>query len=237
MAVKFIEYEGFEYKLSYDLLHPHNKKMILFLHGWGSNKELMQTAFQNSFTHYAHLYLDMPGFGKSNHHAPLTTKDYAAIVTLVLEAFDYKKEMIFGHSFGGKVATLLNPQTLVLLSTAGIVEKKPLKIRAKIALFKLFKPLGAAKFRSLFVSDDAKGMDSAMYQTFKNVVDEDFTSFFQNYRGNCFIFWGRDDRATSLQSGQKIAQLITNSRLHTFGGDHYFFLHHAKQIEKLIQDV
>lgn len=232
MAVKFVKYEGFEYKLSYDLLNPSNKKALLFLHGWGSNKEVMKNAFKNSFKSYTHLYLDMPGFGASNHDKALKTSDYAHIVTLFLKEFEVEVEAIFGHSYGGKVATLLNPKKLVLLSSAGIVENKPLKIKAKIALFKLLKPFGIKKFRKLFVSSDAKEVDEAMYQTFKNVVDEDFSKHFENFKNEALIFWGKNDKATTIQSGKKIAALIHNSKFYPLEGDHYFFLKHSKEIEK-----
>jgi pimeloyl-ACP methyl ester carboxylesterase len=233
MAVKFIEYEGFEYKLSYDLCNPSHKKALLFLHGWGSNKEVMKQAFSNVFSEYTHIYLDMPGFGASNHGGALHTKDYANIVSTFIGAFDVEIQAVFGHSFGGKVATLLAPKKLILLSSAGIVEKKPLSVKLKIALFKLLKPLGIAKFRKLFVSADAKQMDAQMYQTFKNVVDEDFSEHFKNFANEAIIFWGTADKATSLQSGQTIAKLIKNATFHPLEGDHYFFLKQSKKIESL----
>jgi len=236
MAAKFLSYEGFEYKLSYDLLNSQNKKALLFLHGWGSNKEVMKKAFGSVFKNYAHIYLDMPGFGKSNHHKPLTTQDYANITQKFLQQFDFEIEAIFGHSFGGKVATLLNPKKLVLLSSAGIIEKKPLIVKCKITLYKLFKPFGAKRLKKLFISSDAKGMDEAMYQTFKNVVDEDFTQHFQSFKGDATIFWGKRDTATTLKSGEKIAALIPQSRFYPLEGNHYFFLHHSNTIEKFYQN-
>ncbi len=42
-----------------------------------------------------------------------------------------------------------------------------------------------------------------MYATFKNVVDEDFSSKFEAFSNNALIFWGEEDRATSLESGKK----------------------------------
>lgn len=233
MAVKFIEYGGFEYRLSYDLCNPSQKKALLFLHGWGSNKEVMKQAFSGVFNQYAHIYLDMPGFGASSHGGALYTSDYANIVSKFVNEFDVDLQGVFGHSFGGKVATLLHPKKLILLSSAGIVEKKPLRVKMKIALFKLLKPLGIAKFRKLFVSADAKQMDAQMYQTFKNVVDEDFSEHFKNFDNEAIIFWGKADKATSLQSGQKIAKLIQNATFYPLEGEHYFFLNAAKKIESL----
>lgn len=233
MAVKFCTYEGSEYKVAYNLINPDCKKAIVFLHGWGSSKELMQKAFAPYFKEYAHIYIDLPGFGKSNYYTPLTTPIYAKIVQQFLQQFDYEIEAVFGHSFGGKVATLLHPKKLVLLSSAGIVEPKPLKVRCKIALFKLLKPLKIAKIKRFFISSDAKDMDAVMYQTFKNVVDEDFTNRFKNYNNKALVIWGKEDSATSIKSGKKIAALLPNSAFYPLEGDHYFFLHHPKTVEKI----
>ena len=38
----------------------------------GSNKEIMKQAFGKTLPHYKHIYLDMPGFGKSNNEMILT---------------------------------------------------------------------------------------------------------------------------------------------------------------------
>ena len=139
-----------------------------------------------------------------------------------------------GHSFGGKVATLLNTKCLVLLSSAGIVTVKPWSIKIKIATFKLLKPLGFAKIRQLFIAPDAKDMSYEMYETFKNVVDEDFEDSFSNSKSRALCFWGEEDTATPLYTGEKIANLIDNSEFYPLDGDHFFFLKHAKFIEQTI---
>jgi len=125
---------------------------------------------------------------------------------------------------------------LVLLSSAGIRVKKPLSVRAKIALFKLLKPFGGDKIKNLFVSNDAKGMSHSMYETFKNVVDEDFEEIFAKYRGRALIFWGKDDTATPLFAGEKIASLIKNSKFYPLDGDHYFFVYHKDFIARKIME-
>ena len=174
MASKEIRYKLQTLKLAYELVNPTQEKVLLVLHGWGSNKEIMKQAFSTTLPDYKHIYLDMPGFGKSTNEMILTTKDYATIVQLFLDALGVSATIAMGHSFGGKVSTLLNTQCLVLLSSAGIVTVKPWSVKLKIATFKLLKPLGMKKIRELFVAPDAQGMSHEMYETFKNVVDEDF---------------------------------------------------------------
>lgn len=237
MAIKEIKYKNKTFKLSYEIINPHIEDSTLILHGWGSNKEIMKQAFSKELKEYKHIYLDMPGFGASSNDMILTTKDYGNIIKLFLETLKVEPKIVMGHSFGGKVATLLNTPYLVLLSSAGVVTVKPWSIKVKIATFKLLKPLGFGKIRELFISPDAKNMSHEMYETFKNVVDEDFEEEFSKSKSRALCFWGIDDTATPLYTGEKIASLIENSKFYPLEGDHFFFLKHAKFISSEIEKI
>ncbi len=236
MAVKHLVIEGKSFELSYELINPTKTKDILFLHGWGSNKDVMKTAFSSYLKDFRHIYLDMPGFGKSQNIYILTTNDYSKIVKEFLTSINSDCIAVAGHSFGGKVATLLNPKNLILLSTAGILEQKPLKVKIKIFFAKLLNKLGLKNFTKVFRSKDVDKMSESMYATFKNVVDEDFSSKFEAFSNNALIFWGEEDKATSLESGKKIASLIKKSSFTSYLGDHYFFLKHAQNISQRVED-
>lgn len=230
-----MEFEGNRFEIAYEMIDHQMDRWIVFLHGWGSNKGLMKQAFGHCFEGFNHLYIDLPGFGQSQNHIALKTTQYAQILKIFFESLqiDPLENMIVGHSFGGKVAALLAPKELVLLSSAGIIEPKPLKIKAKIYLAKFVKKIGFS-YKGLR-SKDANGLNEGMYQTFKNVVDEDFSSIFASLPSKTYIFWGTQDRATSLVSGEKIASLIHLSHFLAFEGDHYFFLKYAKEIDDQIQ--
>lgn len=234
MAVKEVKYGGKIYRISYEIVNPANKDVALFLHGWGANKEIMKKAFGAYFKDFRHVYVDMPGFGASSMHGALATKDYAKIMKSFLDELGASPKIIFGHSFGGKVATLLNPEYLALLSSAGIVAKKPLWVRFKIALFKFLKLFGLGFLYKFFATKDVKGMSKTMYETLKNVVDEDFSSKFADFGGKAFIFWGEEDKATPLKSGERVSRLIKNSEFHALKGDHFFFLLHARYIDGVV---
>lgn len=310
MASRRITYLGESLEIAYikqacqKAQEPRN---IVFLHGWGSHKELMHQAFGGSFADYTHYYIDLPGFGASPYgeeleskvdsssHAQelriLDTSDYAHIVLAFLRELGIRADIIVGHSFGGKVAVMCGkldsvlgnhspdcshfgavttdklaptlkceqnkrsgvgvssqaslekakstseqptPKTIgeiILLSSAGIVCKKPLKVRAKIACAKIAK---LAHIRLPFLrAGDARALNPTMYSIFKRVVDEDFSPIFAACRHNVSIFWGRDDKATPLESGEKIHALIPDSRLFVLNGDHYFFINQAARIESM----
>ncbi len=234
MAVKEVKYGGKIYCISYETVNPAHKDVALFLHGWGANKEIMKKAFGAYFKDFRHVYVDMPGFGASSMHGALATKDYAKIMKSFLDELGTSPKIIFGHSFGGKVATLLNPEYLALLSSAGIVAKKPLWVRFKIALFKFLKLFGLGFLYKFFATKDVKGMSKTMYETLKNVVDEDFSSKFADFGGKAFILWGEEDKATPLKSGERVSRLIKNSEFHALKGDHFFFLLHARYIDGVV---
>ena len=234
MASKEIHYKKQTFQLSYELVNATKQEVLLVLHGWGSNKEIMKQAFGKLLPEYKHIYLDMPGFGKSTNEMILDTEDYANIIQLFLDTFNVTPQIAMGHSFGGKVSTLLNTECLVLLSSAGVVTVKPWSVKIKIATFKLLKPLGMKKIRELFVAPDAQGMSHEMYETFKNVVDEDFEDSFAKSKSKALCFWGKEDTATPLYTGEKIAGLIENSEFYPLDGDHFFFLKHAAFIADTI---
>ena len=236
MALKGVELEGNRYDIHYDIINPSGSQDIIFLHGWGSNKEVMKSGFAKQFPTLRHIYIDMPGFGKSPNKQILTTQIYAKIISSFLNNINSNRFAIAGHSLGGKVATLLSPQNLILLSSAGIPQVKKLSVRIKIAIFKTLKPFGFSRFYRLFATKDAKGMPKNMYETLKNVVDEDFSDVFREYYGNALIFWGIDDTATPLEAGEKISSLILRNRFTPLSGNHYFFLDHGEEIETICQE-
>ena len=235
MAVKSIQYKQHTFDISYEIVNPEAKVDLILLHGWGSNKNLMKQTFSPYMNTFRHIYIDLPGFGNSTCSAALTTADVARIVELFMIHINASKDIVLGHSFGGKVALLLEPKVLVLVASAGIYIPKSLKVQAKIALFKTLKGLGLSKLRSLFVADDAKQLSEYMYQTFKNVVNEDFSDEFAKYEGKALLFWGKDDTATPLDSAKKIKALIEDSKLEVYEGDHYFFMKNAQDISAKIQ--
>lgn len=237
MAIKSIQYNQHTVDISYEIVNPEATVDLIVLHGWGSNKALMKKSFGEYMDRFRHIYIDLPGFGGSTCNQVLKTTDYARIVELLMIHINAKKDIVVGHSFGGKVATILNPSVLVLLSSAGIIWPKSLKVKIKIFLFKMLKNMGLAKLRSHFVADDAKDLHEHMYETFKNVVNEDFTYEFKNFSGRALICWGKEDNATPIKSAYKIDDLIKDSTLEIYEGEHYFFMDHAEDISKKIEDT
>ncbi|MDR0762344.1 MAG: alpha/beta hydrolase [Campylobacteraceae bacterium] len=235
MAIKKVNFKGTQFNFSYLLLNQEKENSILFLHGWGANKELMKNSFKAFFKDYCHIYLDFPGFGGSSINEAMNSYDIKEVVEEFLYSIDRIPQIIIGHSLGGKIALLLNPKILILLSSAGIVLPKRFFVRFKIKLFKMFKFLGMGRFYTLFASKDVKGMNNIMYETFKKVVNEDMSGHFKDYKGRAVIFWGKDDNVTPIIAAHKINSLIEKSTLFELNGDHFFFLDKGNIIEDCVK--
>ncbi|MFA6742461.1 MAG: alpha/beta hydrolase [Arcobacteraceae bacterium] len=236
MATKNLIVDNKIFDISYEIVNPTAKKDIIFLHGWGSNKDIMKNIFSPYLKDFRHIYIDLPGFGKSLNNYVLTTTEYAKIIDELLKLLSSSKDIIAGHSYGGKVAILLNPKNLVLLSSAGILEEKPFDVKAKIFFAKVFNTLGLKAVTKVFRSKDVNTMSENMYTTFKNVVNEDFSFYFTSFTNNALIFWGEKDTATSLESGKKMASLLKKSTFTSYDGDHFFFAKNAENISERIEN-
>ena len=236
MATKNLIVDNKIFDISYEIVNPTAKKDIIFLHGWGSNKDIMKNIFSPYLKDFRHIYIDLPGFGKSLNNYVLTTTEYAKIIDELLKLLSSSKDIIAGHSYGGKVAILLNPKNLVLLSSAGILEEKPFDVKAKIFFAKVFNTLGLKAVTKVFRSKDVNTMSENMYTTFKNFVNEDFSFYFTSFTNNALIFWGEKDTATSLESGKKMASLLKKSTFTSYDGDHFFFAKNAENISERIEN-
>ena len=282
MAIREIILDSQHFHISYKIIDNKSDSWVLFLHGWGANKELMEGAFGGRFKSLNHLYVDLPGFGGSSNESMLDSADYGRIISAFLDSLKIAPKIIIAHSFGGKIATLLaleaqdsaqkaqdsqidsqdsresnkgresnesyksnshesnkntqdspNLPALVLLSSAGLQKKQNFKVRLKIKFAKIARIFHLKA--GFLISNDAKGLSQNMYETFKCVVREDFTQEFANLCAKTLIFWGRDDEALPLYVGEKMRDLIKDSRFFALNGNHFFFLdaQNAESIEKI----
>lgn len=234
MAQSVVEYNGIEFNICYEILNPTKRESIVFLHGWGSNKELMKSSFSKILKEYKHIYIDLPGFGNSSCSVVMDSQKYLHVVELFLSSLNISYEIILGHSFGGKIATLLNPKKLILVASAGVLLPKPFSVKAKIFVSKVFNSLGLHVIKKLFLADDAKQLTPNMYETFKIVISEDFKTQFQHRKNGALLLWGDKDSATPMKSATLMSSYIKNSKLVVYSGDHYFFMKNVLEIEKEI---
>lgn len=234
MALKNIVLGERKFDISYMIKNNNSPLWAIFLHGWGSNKELLQNTFGDFFNSYNHIYIDLPGFGNSSNDYILDSNNYCDVIKALLDLLHIKADVAIGHSFGGKIATLLNPKILILLSSAGIIKEKSIKVRLKIKSAKLLNFFGIKS--TIFRTKDAKNLPQNMYECLKIAVNEDFSIKFSEFDNKAFIFWGKNDDTTPLYMAQKIHSIIKDSKLYILEGDHFFFLKHAKTIDRIVNE-
>ena len=126
---------------------------ILILAGWGTDYKVYKNLAE-SISNYAKVfYFDMPGFGKSDEpKEPWNVDNYISLVKEFIRQLNIKELSIIGHSNGGRICIKMlsdnnlefKVKKLILIGSAGIVNKKSLKKRLKIATVKIGK-----KFLSL----------------------------------------------------------------------------------------
>lgn len=218
-------------------------KPILLLHGWGSSiivwKNIVN-CLKDQFKLYA---LDFPGCGDSQlPNEPLTIYDYENLVLKFCKEFDIKNPIVMGHSHGGRVALsliskgLLSADKTVLFDSAGIVHKKPFKVRAKIRCFKIakwFLTLPVIKnytantlssLRDYFGSSDYKSAPTVMRKTLVNVVAVDLKKSLKNVNCPTLLVWGDKDTDTPLKNAELMCKLIPDCGLCVLKGCGHFAL-------------
>lgn len=217
--------------LSYLVKKGEGEKNALIMHGWGANKELMEQFFTQALaTHCKQMiFLDFAGFGGSDEpKTPFNSLDYLKLSEDFLSELGINVDILLGHSYGGKIACLMaskkDYEALILCASAGLKLPKSFKTKCKIFLAKSLNKLGFKNIRRLLASKDGAKLNEIMYQTFKNVVDEDFSEEISKINTKTLLLWGNQDTATPLKIGEKMQGLIKNSKLVTFDGNHFFFM-------------
>ncbi len=218
---------------------PH--EVLLFLHGWRSNKESWATVIDGlkKADVQADIFaLDLPGFGKSE--TPSTSyyvQNYCDVVAAFIQKMDLKNVTLIGHSFGGRVGIKLcatQPDLvsrLVLVDSAGFVTKTTKG--AALRLFaKLVKPVFKPKIMQGLRKKIYKKIGSEDYvatpelqQTFLNVVREDLSEHMPRIEQQTLLIWGENDQDTPVAFAQKMNQLVPHSELVVIErAGHYSFL-------------
>lgn len=212
---------------------------LIFLHGWGSTKEvwgrarqLLQTVGLSSYA------LDLPGFGKTE--TPPTAwgiSNYAAFVTEFLNKLNLKQTAIIGHSFGGRIALIVaatNEQSvekMILVDSAGIYTaawfKKILTLFSKAVkpFFRLrwTQPIRKKIYRAIGAADYVA--TPALTKIFVKIIRQDLTDYLRKISQPTLIVWGKDDSLTPLSYAKKFAGGIKNSQLVVLEkAGHYSFL-------------
>ncbi len=224
--------------------------VILFLHGWQDTLHTFDALVPFLSARYRIIRVDLPGFGKSEKPKEAWgSSNYARFANEFMQKLNLDVDMVVGHSFGGRIiisglaANELRAQKAVLIGTAGIGKRRPVRnatfrVLAKIGGFFVRIPpfvfLAYALRKRLY---DFLGSDypnaGELKDTYLRIIAEDLRASAKKIRTPTLLIWGADDKATPLSDGKELSRLIPDSVLHVIN-DSGHFAHQEKTQEVAI---
>jgi len=228
-----------EYRIHYYTLGPADGPIVVLVHGLGGRSEDWGKLAPYLAKAGYHVYLpDLPGFGESDKPADFSysVKDEAAVITGFFDALGFKQVDLGGWSMGGWIVQLVaaeHPERirrLMLFDSAGLY----LKPSWDIKLFTPVSPAELERFDALlmprpplvpeFIAKDIlrsshqhawiihRALDSMM--TGRDTTD----NLLPTLKMPVLIVWGDVDRITPLTEGQRIHELISQSKMRVISG-------------------
>lgn len=188
-------------------------KQIIFLHGWGLDKNSFNNLAEQ-LPNYNKILIDLPGFGKTElPKRPWGTLDYADYIK---NNFLTQKSILLGYSFGGRIIIKLAANypelvdKIVLISSAGLRKK----FSFKRFLRRLLKKPSA----------DYKNA-GALKPILSKIVREDLSQDLKKIKCETLILAAENDTETPLWTAKKMHKLIKNNKLIILPGiGHYDIL-------------
>ena len=231
--------------LNFEQFHDGEKNLVI-LHGWGrALNEWVPIA--KSISGYTVTLLDLPGFGLSEGaDEALDTYGYTKLVKEFLRKIEINKCVLVGHSFGGRIATIIaaeNPEMiekLVLVDSGGI-EIKSVKIRAKIVFYKVFlkpiKKLIPKGVRRLYGSSDYRVLSGILRQSFIKIVNQDLRYLFSRIKVPVLVLWGSNDRVLPVSYVKIYRSLIMQAGIRIiWEADHRPYITKPKEFLQILKE-
>lgn len=217
-----------------------DKKTIVFLHGWGADKDNLRGIYNNLTDEYRIISIDIPGFGGSTPPDEVWgSYEYAEVIFSFIKALGITKFSLIGHSFGGKIASIISyrypdfVEKLVLIAASCLRNKRNISWYMKVISYKVMKYfvkniLGRGdileSLKNSFGSDDYK-QSKDLRDILVKVVNEDLTHVMSELKIPVFLYWGSKDDSTPVWMAKKLQKVIPDVGLYIVkDGTHYPFL-------------
>lgn len=210
--------------IDYEFIKSSNSDTILLLHGWGGNKNTFAQTMNLLKSKFNILTLTLPTIEPTNLSWQLI--DYVDAVCNILKILNLEEVIIICHSFGFRVASLLNNLVKVkkLIVTGGAGPKKN-SIFKKITQNNGRILLNQPRFKNLFktiASTDYLALSKTNRETFKNIVNLN-TKNLLHFSCPILLFWGKNDKDTPIWIAKKIKK-NNNAKLITTNSNHFAYL-------------
>lgn len=227
--------------IKYLFSNNENKECVLLLHGWGGNEYSFSSLFNLLNRKYSVIAINLTDITNNYLSKPLTMYDYVLKVYIILQKLNIKHIHIVCHSFGFRIALILNEMfdidihSMVIIDGAGIKDI-PISTRLKIYQFKMLKLLAKYKLYSKSKlenkgSTDFKNLTEKDKITFKNIVNLDLKSYVDAINCKTTIVWGKYDNDTRFKMAKYLHKKINGSKLKVYNAGHFSYI--ENQVEFL----
>ncbi len=210
--------------IDYTFLDTKKEKTVLFLHGWGGDKNSFLSSFNLLSAKYNLLSVTMPTISPTRE--AWTLMDYTDLILSILKTHNIKSVYLVCHSFGFRVASVLKEffkiEKIVVTAGAGIRKISPYK---KIENENNILLLQQKKFKYLYekiASGEFKNLSKFNKMTFKNIVNTNTKNLIK-FSCPMLLFWGKKDIATKYKFA-KFIKRKNNAKLIAVNSDHFAYL-------------
>ncbi|MDR2358858.1 MAG: alpha/beta hydrolase [Prevotellaceae bacterium] len=215
---------------------------LVLLHGWGCSAGTFRDLQAGLSGKFRVVAVDFPGFGRSEEpKAVWGCAEYAQWTQRFLQKINIHAPVILGHSFGGRIALVLNSRIpvskLILTGSAGLAatSRPPKKTLAKYLPGFLKKGILREILIKIAGSDDYKRATPQMREVLKKVIAEDLRPFAEKVSIPALLIWGANDKETPLSTGIGFNAAIPASTLEIMADcGHYAFLENKDMFLHLI---
>ena len=229
--------------IRYQFSSCQSDTLIVFLHGWGQNIEMMEPMERYYRSFFNTLVLDLPGFGKSEEPKQVwTVYDYAKFVHEFVCSFSISNVILVGHSFGGKIslvyASMYSTHKLVCFGSPYCKELKKLPFKNRV--YKRMKRIGflrglAKRLQNHIGSDDYRNASEQMRGILVSTVNLEITEDVKKIKCPTLLVWGTLDTAVPISRAYELEQLIPDSGVVTYdGATHYAYLERLSEVIRVL---
>lgn len=195
---------------------------VVWLHGWGrSSRDFASSASHLARSGVASVALDLPGFGSSPPPTdPGGSRMYADLVAPVLAEIASDPVVLVGHSFGGRVATVIaarHPELVgALVLTGTPLVRRRVCVRAPWR-FRLIRWLGARGLvseerlehaRQRHGSEDYRRANGVMRDVLVASVNEGYEDELRAITVPVTMVWGEGDADVPVEVAHHASHLV-----------------------------
>ena len=203
----------------------------MFLHGYLDCKDTFLAQIEYFSRFYRVTAVDFVGFGQSGRlNAPFSVGDYAEWLQEVLELLTVKNPHVIAHSFGCRVAVkaagtgLFPMQKLILTGPAGVVLRRGLRYRYKVASYRFCRRFAPRFAEKHFGSAEYRGLSPMMKESYKKIVNEDLLGCARMVQNPVLIVEGREDKVTPRRAAEAYLAAFPQAKMQMIEGGHFAFM-------------